>query len=95
MVKKSTFIITIVVILLGFGIGIYLQDQKHSESTMASWKANRHNMQRFDNIQKFALDMNSRNWPAMRDSIFREMDSVIILRFRKEWDSLYKPGEKD
>lgn len=88
MVKKRTFWIVIGLILAGFGIGIYLQDLKHQESTAAAWKANRHNMQRFDNIQEFTLQLNQGNWLTMRDSILRQLDTVIILRFRKEFDSL-------
>ncbi|MCJ7467202.1 MAG: hypothetical protein MUO53_10995 [Maribacter sp.] len=88
MVKRSTFFIVVAIICLGFGIGIYLQDLKHRESTAAYWKANRHNVGRFTNIQKFVIEMDGRNWPAMRDSIYRQMDTIVILRFRKEMDSL-------
>ena len=88
MVKKSTFLIIITIIIVGFGIGIYLQDLKHRESTSAYWKANRHNMGRLQNIQKFTRQLNSRNWRAMRDSIYQEMDTLVILRFRKEMDSI-------
>ncbi len=95
MIKKKTFWIVIVLILAGFGIGIYLQDLKHQESTAAAWKANRHNMGRFNNIKKFTLQLNQDNWPVMRDSILKELDTVIILRFRKEFDSLQALREQD
>jgi len=93
MVKKRTLFTIIAIILVGFGIGIYLQDLKHRESTSAYWEANRHNMARFQNIQKFTLHMNSRNWKVMRDSIYQQMDTLVILRFRKEVDSLNKMGK--
>lgn len=93
MVKKSTLWIIIGAIIVCFVVGIYLQDLKHQESTAAYWKANRHNVDRFTNIQKFTLEMNARNWAAMRDSIYREMDTIVILRFRKEMDSLNKVRE--
>lgn len=76
------------VIIAGFGIGIYLQDLKHQESTGAYWKANRHNMDRLQNIQEYTKKMNAKNWRTMRDSIYQQMDTLIILRFRKEMDSL-------
>ena len=88
MVKKKTLWIVVVVIIAGFGIGIYLQDLKHRESTSAYWKANRHNMERLQNIQKFTIQLNAKNWRAMRDSIYHEMDTLVILRFRNEMDSL-------
>jgi hypothetical protein len=88
MVKRSTLIIIVAIILAGFGIGIYLQDLKHRESTAAYWKANRHNVGRFTKIQKFTLEMNESNWQDMRDSIYKQMDTIVILRFRSEMDSL-------
>lgn len=88
MVKRSTLLIIVIIILAGFGIGIYLQDLKHKESTSAYWKANRHNMGRLQNIQKFTTQINSKNWRAMRDSIYQQMDTLVILRFRKEMDSI-------
>lgn len=88
MVKKRTFLIIIILIIAGFGVGIYLQDLKHQESTESYWKANRHNMQRFNNVQKFTTRMNTRNWQSMRDSIYQQLDTLIILRYRKEMDSL-------
>ncbi len=95
MVKRSTLFIVVTLIVASFGIGIYLQDLKHRESTTVYWKANRHNMKRFNNIQNLALQMNSQNWRTLRDSIYKEMDTLVILRFRKEVDSLdkvQKPG---
>jgi len=88
MVRKKTLWIIVVVIIVGFGIGIYLQDLKHRESTSAYWKANRHNMERLQNIQEFTIQMNTKNWKAMRDSIYQQMDTLVILRFRNEMDSL-------
>ena len=88
MVKKKTLLIVIAIVIAGFGIGIYLQDLKHRESTSAYWKANRHNMERLQNIQKFTQQMNGRNWRNMRDSIYQQMDTLVILRFRNEMDSL-------
>jgi len=88
MVKKKTLWIIVAVIIAGFGIGIYLQDLKHQESTSAYWKANRHNMERLQNIQKFTTQLNGKNWRAMRDSIYHQMDTLVILRFRKEMDSI-------
>ncbi len=32
--------------------------------------------------------MNVGNWRAMQDSIYKQLDTLIILRFRKEMDSL-------
>lgn len=74
--------------IAGFGIGIYLQDLKHRESTEAAWKANRFNMEKFYKIRNFTIKMDSTNWGSMRDSIGRQLDSFMILRFRKEMDSL-------
>ncbi|MBT8314858.1 MAG: hypothetical protein KJP26_10410 [Maribacter sp.] len=88
MVKKRTLLIIVAIIIAGFGVGIYLQDLKHRESTSAYWKANRHNMERLQNIQKFTKQMNGRNWRTMRDSIYQQMDTLVILRFRNEMDSL-------
>jgi len=88
MVKRRTLLLIVAVIIIGFGVGIYLQDLKHRESTSAYWKANRHNMGRLQNIQKFTTQLNARNWRVMRDSIYQQMDTLVILRFRKEMDSL-------
>ncbi|NNJ89779.1 MAG: hypothetical protein HKP53_10280 [Eudoraea sp.] len=73
---------------MGFGIGIYLQDLKHQESTEAAWKANRYNLSRFNDIRNYTIKMNAANWRKMRDSIGQELDSFMILRYRKEMDSL-------
>ena len=88
MVKKRTLWIVVALIIAGFGVGIYLQDLKHQESTSMYWKANRHNMERLQNIQKFTNQLNAKNWRTMRDSIYQQTDTLIILRFRKEMDSL-------
>jgi len=80
--------IALAVVILGFGGGIYLQDLKHRESTEAAWKANRFNMLRFNKIMKYTVDMNAHNWGLMRDSIAQQLDSLMILRFRKEMDSI-------
>ncbi len=77
-------------VIVGFGVGIYLQDLKHQESTKAAWKANRFNVARFNKIMRYAGDMNSQNWASMRDSIGGQLDSLMILRFRKEVDSIKK-----
>ncbi|MBT8284050.1 MAG: hypothetical protein HKO75_01605 [Flavobacteriaceae bacterium] len=76
------------IVIVGFGIGIYLQDLKHQESTEAAWKANRYNLERFNQIRDYTIKLNAANWRMMRDSIGQELDSFIILRFRKEVDSL-------
>ncbi len=69
-------------------IGIYLQDLKHQESTKAAWKANRSNLERFNKVMIYTRQMDTANWQAMQDSIEREVESFMILRFRKEMDSL-------
>ncbi|MCM4169244.1 hypothetical protein KCTC52924_00694 [Arenibacter antarcticus] len=89
MSKNNTrWIFAMITVVLGFVIGIYLQDLKHQESTKAAWKANRFNVARFNKIMRYTGEMNSNNWPAMRDSIGKQLDSLMILRFRKEMDSL-------
>ena len=85
---KRQFIIALIIVVVGFGVGFYLQDLKHQESTTAAWKANRFNMERFYEIRNFTREMDEANWMHMRDSIARELDSFMILRFRKEMDSL-------
>jgi len=87
---KSTKILAIVlvVVILGFGVGIYLQDLKHEESTAAAWEANRFNVAKFNKILRYNSKMNPTNWTAMKDSISQQLDSLVILRFRKEMDSL-------
>jgi len=76
------------IVIAGFVVGIYLQDLKHQESTKAAWKANRFNVARFNKIMKYTGEMNGDNWVSMRDSIGHQLDSLMILRFRKEVDSL-------
>jgi len=84
--------ILLIVVVVGFGVGLYLQDVKHQESTAHAWKANRYNLDRFNKIMEFNHKMNANNWRIMQDSIDRELDTLMILRFRKEVDSL---GEAD
>lgn len=89
MSKTSTrWSIAMGIVIIGFAVGIYLQDLKHRESTEAAWKANRFNMARFHKIMKYNGEMNIDNWTFMRDSIGYQLDSLMILRFRKEVDSL-------
>lgn len=85
---KKQFIGLLVLVIIGFGVGIYLQDLKHEESTEAAWKANRYNLERFNKIRNNTIKMNAANWRKMRDSIGQELDSFMILRFRKEMDSI-------
>lgn len=80
--------IILVVVLLGFGVGIYLQDQQHQKSTQHAWKANRYNLSRFDKITEYNKKMNAANWKIMRDSIQSQLDTLMILRFRREVDSI-------
>ena len=87
-ITKTKFAVILAIVIIGFGIGIYLQDLKHEESTEAAWKANRYNLERFNQIRDYTIKMNAANWRLMRDSIGQELDSFIILRFRKEVDSL-------
>jgi hypothetical protein len=93
--KNAPFIVILILVIAGFGIGIYLQDQKHQESTRAAWEANRSNFARFNKIRNHAIKMDTTNWQYMRDSIWQEVDSFMILRFRKEMDSLQKVTQKD
>lgn len=89
MSKHNTrWVFAMVIVILGFVIGIYLQDLKHQESTEAAWRANRFNIARFNKIMRFTGEMNATNWSAMRDSIGGQLDSLMILRFRKEMDSI-------
>lgn len=87
---KSTrnLAIALILVILGFGIGIYLQDLKHQESTAAAWEANRFNVAKFHRILRYNSDMNMANWEVMKDSISQQLDSLVVLRFRKEMDSL-------
>lgn len=80
--------IILVLVVLGFGIGIYLQDKEHQKSTQHAWKANRYNLERFDKITKLNKGMNANNWKVMQDSIALQLDTLMILRFRKEMDSI-------
>ena len=80
--------IILILVLLGFGVGIYLQDKEHEKSTQHAWKANRYNLERFTRITKLNDAMNSSNWKQMQDSISLELDTLMILRFRKEMDSI-------
>lgn len=90
---RKQFILVLILVVAAFGIGIYLQDLKHRESTQAAWKANRDNFARFNRIRDYTFDMDTTNWQSMRDSIEREIDSFMILRFRKEVDSLLAAGQ--
>ncbi len=80
--------IILLLVVAGFGIGIYLQDKEHQKSTQHAWKANRYNLERFNKITEFNRSMNSANWKIMQDSIEGELDTLMILRFRKEMDSI-------
>ena len=82
------FIGILVLVIAGFGVGIYLQDLKHQESTKAAWEANRSNLDRFNNVLIYTKQMDTTNWHNMRDSIKNQVESFMILRFRKEVDSL-------
>lgn len=89
MKKPTTLLwIALVIVITGFSVGIYLQDLKHQESTEAAWKANRFNMERFYKIRQFTGQINDANWRDLRDSIGQQLDSFMILRYRKEMDSL-------
>ena len=88
MKTKKQFLFILTLVIIGFVFGIYLQDVKHQESTTAAWTANRFNMERFYEIRNFTIEMDESNWKDMRDSIGRQLDSFMILRFRKEMDSL-------
>lgn len=78
----------LIAVFIGFGIGFYLQDLKHKESTTHAWKANRYNLDRFNKIMEYNHKMNGKNWRVMQDSIDQQLDTLMILRFRKELDSL-------
>lgn len=80
--------ILLVLVLIGFGAGIYLQDLQHRKSTQHAWKANRYNLSRFDKITEYNKKMNAANWQKMRDSIQNQLDTLMILRFRREVDSI-------
>lgn len=85
---RKQFLIVLALVLAGFGIGIYLQDLQHQKSTQAAWKANRFNLERFNKIRDYTIQLDSTNWQDMRQHIGRELDSFIILRFRREVDSM-------
>ena len=80
--------IILVLVIIGFVVGIYLQDKEHQKSTQHAWKANRYNLERFNRITEFNKSMNATNWSRMQDSIENELDTLMILRFRKEMDSI-------
>ncbi|MFX0555488.1 hypothetical protein ACOCEA_01740 [Maribacter sp. CXY002] len=80
--------IILLLVLVGFGIGIYLQDKEHQKSTAHAWKANRYNLARFNKITEYTKQMNAANWKVMQDSINSQLDTVMILRFRREVDSI-------
>jgi hypothetical protein len=80
--------ISLALVVVGFVVGIYLQDKEHQKSTKHAWKANRYNLERFNKITEFNKSMNAANWQLMQDSIERELDTLMILRFRKEVDSI-------
>ena len=87
---SARWLLVLGLVIVSFVVGIYLQDLKHQESTKAAWKANRFNVARFNKIMRYAGDMNDQNWASMRDSIGGQLDSLMILRFRKEVDSIKK-----
>jgi len=80
--------VILVLVVLGFVVGIYLQDKEHQKSTEHAWRANRYNLERFNKITEFNKSMNAANWQLMQDSIESELDTLMILRFRKEVDSI-------
>jgi hypothetical protein len=90
---KKHFILILALVITGFLVGIYLQDLQHRKSTEAAWKANRFNLERINKIRTYTIKLNQGNWRTMRDSIGHELDSFMILRFRKEMDSLNRLGE--
>ena len=92
---RKQFIIVLILVLIGFGIGIYLQDLKHRESTAAAWESNRYNLKRFNRVREYTIEMDTANWRDMRDSIVIQLDSFMILRFRKEMDSLNELRKRD
>lgn len=80
--------IILVLVIFGFVVGVYLQDREHRKSTAHAWKANRYNLSRFEKITEYNNQMNGSNWRHMRDSIQQQLDTLMILRFRREVDSL-------
>ena len=93
--SRKHFVFILILVVLGFGVGIYLQDLKHQESTEAAWKANRYNLARFNDIRNYTKKMNAGNWRKMRDSIKQELDSFMLLRYRKEMDSIQNAMEEE
>ncbi|MEM9143232.1 MAG: hypothetical protein AAGA86_09605, partial [Bacteroidota bacterium] len=62
--------------------------RQRRKSTAHAWNANRHNLSRFDKITEYNKQLNAANWRVIKDSIQRQLDTLIILRFRREVDSL-------
>ena len=93
--SSKYFIGILILVVAGFGIGIYLQDLKHQESTEAAWKANRHNLEKFRRVQLLSRNMDTNNWRTIQDSINNEVEKFMILRFRKEVDSLNELMQND
>lgn len=87
--------VILILVILGFGVGIYLQDLEHRKSTAHAWKANRYNLVRFNKITEYNKKMNTRNWKRMKDSITLQLDTLMILKFRREMDSLNNLEEKN
>lgn len=85
---RKQFLIILTLVVAGFGIAFYLQDRHHQKSSKVAWKANRFNLERFDRVREYAIQADSANWQQMRYNIVRELDSFMILRFRREVDSL-------
>lgn len=92
-ISKRNFVLILALVVLGFIVGIYLQDLEHQKSTQAAWQANRENLARFERIRNHTYGMTGANWQSARDSIKQELDSFRILRFRKEMDSLNRLRE--
>lgn len=92
---RKQFILALILVIAGFGVGIYLQDLQHRKSTKNAWESNRFNYERFNRVREHASGMNESNWRAIQDSIFMELDSFMILRFRKEMDSIMKQGPRE
>ncbi|MFS4418710.1 hypothetical protein [Maribacter sp. 2307ULW6-5] len=87
--------IILLLVIIGFVVGIYLQDREHQKSTTHAWTANRYNLARFNKITEYNDQMDASNWRQMKDSIRRQLDTVMILRFRKEVDSLNARAKVD
>jgi hypothetical protein len=87
-VSAKNLKIILALVIIGFVVGIYLQDREHRKSTAHAYKANRYNLSRFDKITEYNNNMNGSNWRSMRDSIQQQLDTLMILRFRREVDSI-------